>query len=190
MVRPHLVDVRPYDPVDPPDVLAKRMGLPEESIVKLNANENPYGTSPRVAEAIAKAPVHVYPDPLQRSVRAALSAHTGFDESRIVAGAGSGELIDLLVRLFIAPGDTLLDCDPTFGMYGFYARLAGANIRLVPRDDSFELDIPAVKEAIDERTRDHFLHLAEQPHRQPPLRVRRQGAPGDRAGRGRGRGIP
>ena len=163
MVRPHLVDVRPYDPVDPPEVLAKRMGLPEESIVKLNANENPYGTSPRVAEAIAKAPVHVYPDPLQRSVRVALSAHTSFDESRIVAGAGSGELIDLLVRLFIAPGDTLLDCDPTFGMYGFYARLAGANIRLVPRDDSFELDVPAVKDAIDDRTKIIFFTSPNNP---------------------------
>ena len=52
MVRPHLVDVRPYDPVDPPEVLAKCMGLPEESIVKLNANENPYGASPKVAEAL------------------------------------------------------------------------------------------------------------------------------------------
>ena len=163
MVRPHLIAVRPYDPVDPPEVLAKRMGLPEESIVKLNANENPYGSSPKVAEALANAPIHVYPDPLQRSVRAALSAHTGFDESRIVAGAGSGELIDLLIRLFISPGDTLLDCDPTFGMYGFYARLAGANIRLVPRDDSFELDVPAVKEAIDERTKIIFFTSPNNP---------------------------
>ena len=135
--------------------------MPEERIVKLNANENPYGGSPKVNEALANAPVHVYPDPLQRSVRAALSAHTGFDEGHIVAGAGSGELIDLLIRLFISPGDTLLDCDPTFGMYSFYARLAGANIRLVPRDDSFEVNVPAVKEAIDEQNQDHVLHLTE-----------------------------
>ncbi len=163
MARPHLVDVRPYDPVDPPEVLAKRMGLPAESIVKLDANENPYGASPKVAEALARAPFHVYPDPLQRSVRAALSAHTGFDESRIVAGAGSGELIDLLVRLFTSPGDTLLDCDPTFGMYGFYARLAGANIRLVPRDESFEVDVRAVKDAIDDRTKVLFFTSPNNP---------------------------
>ena len=163
MVRPHLVDIHPYDPVDPPEILAKRTGLPEESIVKLNANENPYGGSPKVNEALANAPVHVYPDPLQRSVRAALSAHTGFDESHIVAGAGSGELIDLLIRLFISPGDTLLDCDPTFGMYSFYARLAGARIRLVPRDDSFEVDVPAVKEAIDERTKIMFFTSPNNP---------------------------
>ena len=63
MMRPHLVDIHPYDPVDPPDVLAKRTGLPEERIVKLNANENPYGGSPKVNEALANAPVHVLPRP-------------------------------------------------------------------------------------------------------------------------------
>ena len=103
LVRPHLVDIHTYEPVDPPEVLAKRAGVPEEDIVKLNGNENPYGGSPKVAEALAKAPVHIYPDPLQRSVRAALATHTGFDESHIIAGAGSDELIDLLLRLFISP---------------------------------------------------------------------------------------
>ena len=104
LVQPHLVDIHTYDPVDPPEVLAKRAGVPEESIVKLNGNENPYGGSPKVAEALAKAQVHIYPDPLQRSARAALSAHTGFDESHIIAGAGSDELIDLLLRLLSLAG--------------------------------------------------------------------------------------
>ena len=163
LVRPHLVDIHTYEPVDPPEVLAKRAGVPEEDIVKLNGNENPYGGSPKVAEALAKAPVHIYPDPLQRSVRTALATHTGFDESHIIAGAGSDELIDLLLRLFISPGDTVLDCDPTFGMYGFCARVAGAKIRLVPRDDSFEVDVSAVKEAIDERTKIMFISSPNNP---------------------------
>ena len=163
LVRPHLVDIKTYDPIDPPDVLAKRAGVPEEKIVKLNGNENPYGGSPKVAEALANAPIHVYPDPLQRNVRAALAAHTGFDQSNIIAGAGSDELIDLLLRLFISPGDTVLDCDPTFGMYGFCARVAGADIKLVPRDDAFEIDVPAVKEAIDEHTKIMFVSSPNNP---------------------------
>lgn len=163
LVRSHLVHVTTYEPVDPPEVLAKLSGVPEDRIIKLNGNENPYGGSPRVAEALARAPAHVYPDPLQRRVRSALAAHTGFDADHIIAGAGSDELIDLLFRLFISPGDTVLDCDPTFGMYGFCARVAGASVRPVPRDESFDIDVPAIIAAIDERTKMIFISAPNNP---------------------------
>ena len=54
MMRSHLVDMEPYEGVDPPEVLAQRAGVPAERIVKLNANENPYGPSPKVAAALAQ----------------------------------------------------------------------------------------------------------------------------------------
>lgn len=53
-----------YTPIEPFEVLSKRLGLPVEEIVKLDANENPYGPSPRVREALSKIPFpHIYPDP-------------------------------------------------------------------------------------------------------------------------------
>ena len=104
LLRPHLADVQTYEAVDPPELIARRAGIPESEIVKLNGNENPYGGSPKVAEAVASAPVHIYPDPLQRKVRSALSEYTGAAPEEIVAGAGSDELIDLMFRLFMEPG--------------------------------------------------------------------------------------
>lgn len=144
LVRSHLASIETYTPVDPPELLARRAGIPEDKIIKLNGNENPYGASPKAVDAVAKVPLHVYPDAAQRSIRAALAGYTGLGVEHIVAGAGSDELIDLLFRLFISTGDTIVDSDPTFGMYDFCARVAGASIALVSRDNRFEVDVSAV----------------------------------------------
>ena len=151
LVLPHLASVETYTPVDPPELLAKRAGISEDQVIKLNGNENPYGASPKAVSAIANAAFHIYPDPAQRSIRAALANYTGLGVEHIVAGAGSDELIDLLFRLFVSVGDTIIDSDPTFGMYDFGARLAGANIALVPRDDRFDVDVAGVVSAAREQ---------------------------------------
>ena len=107
--------------------------------------------------------LHIYPDPLQRRLRSALSDYTGFGTENIIAGAGSDELIDLLFRLFIEPGDAILDCDPTFAMYAFCARVAGGEVKLVQRDELFEIDMQAVRESIDERTKIIFISSPNNP---------------------------
>ena len=96
LVQPHLARIKTYTPVDPPEILAKRAGIPEDQVIKLNGNENQYGPSPKAVAAIANAALHVYPDPAQRSIRSALAEYTGLGVEHIVAGAGSDELIDLL----------------------------------------------------------------------------------------------
>ncbi len=163
LIRPHLSSIQTYQSVDPPEVLAQRAGISAASIVKLNGNENPYGPSPKAAVAVARTPMHIYPDPLQRSLRASLSEYTGFPTENIIAGAGSDELIDLLFRLFIEPGDAILDCEPTFAMYAFCARIAGGEVRLVQRDELFEIDIQAVREAIDDKTKIIFISSPNNP---------------------------
>ncbi len=163
LIRPHLASIQTYQPVDPPEVLAERAGVSTDSIIKLNGNENPYGPSPKAAEAMARTPMHIYPDPFQRNLRAAFSDYTGFPTENIIAGAGSDELIDLLFRLFIEPGDAILDCEPTFAMYAFCARIAGGELRLLQRDELFEIDIQAVREAIDNKTKIIFLSSPNNP---------------------------
>ncbi len=163
LIRQHLVSVQTYDPVDPPEMLAKRAGIPEDQIVKLNGNENPKQPPESVREAVASAPFNLYPDPLQRRARSALAEYTGLGEENVIAGAGSDELIDLLFRLFISPGDNILDCDPTFAMYGFCARVAGGTVRLAQRDELFDIDVDAVREAIDERTKIIFVSSPNNP---------------------------
>src|SRR3972149_549938 len=102
LMRPHLVEAEPYAAIDPPEVLAISAGIPEEQIIKLDANENPYGPSPRVQQALVSCRAfHTYPDPQQRKVRHALAEYAGTTPDRVVAGVGSDELIDLLLRLFV-----------------------------------------------------------------------------------------
>ncbi len=62
-----------YTPIEPVDILAARLGVPGDRIIKLDANENPYGPSPLVREALANLDmVHIYPDPESRSLRSLL----------------------------------------------------------------------------------------------------------------------
>jgi histidinol-phosphate aminotransferase len=147
-VQPHLLAAPPYASVQTPEEWARRLGVPVERIVKLDANENPYGPSPRALQALADCgSYHIYPDPEQRRVRSALGAYVGYDPSWLIAGSGSDELIDLLVRLFVAPGEAIVNFPPTFGMYPFLADVLGARVINVQRRDDFSLDLPSATEA-------------------------------------------
>nr|AOS95363.1 histidinol-phosphate/aromatic aminotransferase and cobyric acid decarboxylase [uncultured bacterium] len=146
LVRRDLLELPGYVPIEPTDVLAARLGIAPEDVVKLDGNENPFGPSSKAIEAIAAyRDWHIYPDPDQRKVREALSAHLGIDAASIVCGLGSDDLIDLVMRAVIAPGDGVIDCPPTFGMYPFSAQVAGARVIEAPRLESFALDVAAVE---------------------------------------------
>ena len=139
-------------PIEPFEVLSDRLGIPAEHIVKLDANENPYGPVPAVTEALARYPhFHVYPDPRQSMLRDALSAFIGVPAARILPGQGADELLDCLCRLFLAPGDTVINTPPTFGMYSFDAKLAGAKVVDVDRSDDFSVNVEAVAAAVEAR---------------------------------------
>lgn len=163
LVRPHLRKVSTYAGVDPPDELARQAGIRPGDVIRLNANENPFGAPDEVVQAIKDIPLHLYPDPNQRKVRAALAEYTGQPVEQVMAGAGGDEIIDLLMRLFLEPGDRCLDCDPTFGMYSFCARLAAAEVVSVSRGEGWEVDVEAVKGAITPRTKILFLASPNNP---------------------------
>lgn len=159
-VRPDIAGMEPYTPIVPYEVLSEQLGLPEEALVKLDANENPYGVLPAVRRALADLRhAHIYPDPEARHLRRALADFHGLPMENILAGAGADELIDLILRLFLAPGDLVLDCPPTFGMYAFDTRVNGGVIVAVPRRPDFSLDLDAVLAAA-ERARPKLLFLA------------------------------
>ena len=150
LLNPHLADLEEYAPIEPFEVLSERLGIPAERIVKLDANENPYGPLPAVTEALARYPhFHVYPDPRQSALCDALSAFIGVPAEHILPGHGADELLDCLCRLFLAPGDTVINAPPTFGMYSFDARLAGAGVVDVYRNDDFSVDVEAVEAAVE-----------------------------------------
>ncbi len=163
-VRQAILDMDEYVPVRPLEELSRELGIAVGDIVKLDANENPYGCSPRVREAIAACDqYHIYPDPQQVELRAALARYAGVPAEWLLAGSGSDELIDLLIRLLVEPGDRVLDAVPTFLMYSFLAQIQGGVVVSVPRRDDFSLDLPALEAAIDERTRLLFVASPNNP---------------------------
>lgn len=142
---PHIQNLPPYTPIEPFEVLFERVGRKPEDIIKLDANENPYGMSPRAREALANlAYGHIYPDPESRALRAALARFTGAPAENLLAGAGADELIDLIMRVTLNPGDAILNCPPTFGMYAFDADLNNARVVNIPRKSDFSLDVDGI----------------------------------------------
>lgn len=149
-IRAHLESLPPYIPIEPFEVLSARIGREASQIIKLDANENPYGPLPVVRGALGNLDFpHIYPDPESRALRASLEKFTGVPSDYLMAGAGADELIDLLLRVLLEPGDCVLSCPPTFGMYSFDGELNAARVIEVPRNRDFSLDIEAICKAVE-----------------------------------------
>ena len=161
---PHIRRLQPYHGVDPMEVIAERAGIPAEQVIRLNGNENPYGPSPKVNEALGSFQFYNhYTDPEQRKLRSVLSKYLGAPEERIVAGNGSDELIDLLLRMFLGPGENIIIPSPTFGMYSFTADICGGEAVSVPSDENFEIDVEAMVVAMTDKTKAVFLASPNNP---------------------------
>ena len=158
MIRLDMTRFGAYSAARSPDVIARKLGIPEEDIIKLDANENPYGCSPRVRQKLAEYPYYyIYPDSNQTELREALSQYVGLGTEYLVAGNGSDELIDLLLRILLAPGDEVIVNVPTFDMYRFCTEVCRGKTVNVLRKKDFTVDVPAVKAAITAKTRIIFL---------------------------------
>lgn len=117
--------------------------------MKLDANENPYGPPPEVLEALGQLEFpYIYPDPESRRLRAALAKDSGLEAEHILVGCGADELIDLIMRCTLEPGDSIIDCPPTFTMYVFDADVNGAKVITVPRRSDFSLDVEGITGAV------------------------------------------
>ena len=149
LLNPHLSGVEEYTPIQPFEVLSRRLGIPASQIVKLDANENPYGPLPGVAEALAEYPYyHIYPDPQQSELREALAHFVGVPAENILPGQGADELLDYICRLFLAPGDAIINTPPTFGMYSFDAKLEGAQVTDVWRRGDYSVDVETIEQGL------------------------------------------
>ena len=158
LIRSHLAGFDGYSASTSPETLAGRVEVPIEDIIKLDANENPYGCSPRVIKALANYRyLNIYPDDGQKELRGLLAGYTGVTAERIVASGGSNQLIDLVVRLFVDSGDEVINFIPTFDIYRFSTEICGGKLINVPRDDNFAVDVKAVEAAISHKTKLIFL---------------------------------
>jgi histidinol-phosphate aminotransferase len=164
LIRSHLTDMKPYAYVAPLEAATEESGVPVDRIIKLDGNENPYGCSPKVNKALLEYPYyHIYPDSEQRELRQALQNYVGAPAESIIAGSGSDELIDFVMRLFIDPGDRVINCVPTFGMYQFSTDAWGGKMVNIPRDANFGIDVAEVKKAASQGAKVIFIASPNNP---------------------------
>ncbi|MEM7114792.1 MAG: histidinol-phosphate transaminase [Chloroflexota bacterium] len=159
-VREDIVAMEPYTPILPFEVLSRKLGRAPEDIIKLDANENPYGPSPKALAALKAGQFfHIYPDPEATQLREALAKYTNTPLDNILCGMGADELIDLVLRVMLSPGDVVIDCPPSFGMYPFSTVVNGGNYVKVPRRADFSLDIEGIETAVSTHPNTKVLFL-------------------------------
>lgn len=148
-VKPSHPYISRMEPYEPPDIeaAAERAGVDKEGLIRLVANENPFGPSPQVAEALgAFDGYHFHPDygPLKEAV----ARYVGVTSDHVVLSNGADEMIDLLIRLLVEPGEAVVVCPPTFAMYRFYGRVNRCRVLNAPRREDLSLDVPAIERAV------------------------------------------
>jgi len=156
-VKPWVASLRPYEPGKPIETLERELGIRDS--IKLASNENPLGPSPKAVEAAGRAlaRVHRYPDGACLRLREALAARLGVGGDQLVFGCGSDEVIELVAKAFLGPGDEALFAWPSFAMYPIVVQGMGAEGVRVPLDAGLTHDLPAMREAVTSRTRVVFV---------------------------------
>jgi histidinol-phosphate aminotransferase len=128
----------------------------EPGLIRLHANELPW----RAQGDSSLAGLNRYPEPHPHQLTAALARFYGVEPTMLLAGRGSDELIDLLIRSYCRAGqDKVIICPPTFGMYGVAARIQGAQVLEVPlqADAGWRFDPLALRQRCDPGVRLIFL---------------------------------
>ncbi|WP_300454019.1 histidinol-phosphate transaminase [Accumulibacter sp.] len=149
---PYVRAISPYQPGKPITQLAREMGIAVDEIVKLASNENPLGMSPK-AHAAAQAALTTlarYPDDFE--LKQALAERTGLGSECIVLGNGSNDVLDLVARVFLAPGRSAVFAQYAFAVYPLATLSAGGEAIAVPAKD-FGHDLAAMRAAIRPDTR-------------------------------------
>ncbi len=149
--RPGILEIAPYVGGDASAPGANR-------VIRLASNENPLGASPLATAAYRDLAdrLHRYPDGGSEGLRRAIAESEALDSGRIVCGAGSDELISLLVRAFAGPGDEVLYSEHGFLMYPISARTVGATPVAAP-ETALRADVDALLARVGPRTRLLFL---------------------------------
>lgn len=158
LVSASIAALHAYPPARPWRLVADELGVPESEVLLLAANENVLGPSPKAVAATVGAlnEAHLYPDGACSVLRQKIAEKHSINSGRIVIGNGSNEIIELLVRTFVQPGETVVTAWPSFVVYRLVAQAHGRDTLLAPlRRDRYDLN--ALAALIDHRTKLVFI---------------------------------
>ena len=156
LAAPGVRELQPYQPGKPVEELQRELGL--SNIVKLASNENPLGASEKVKASlqVVLGELSRYPDGSAYLLKQALGDHLGVAENRITIGNGSNDLLELVARVFLRPGDEAIVSRHAFVVYPLVTKAVGAELITVPARN-WGHDLKAMAAAVTERTRMLFI---------------------------------
>ena len=145
---PGILDIAPYTPGKSP------VPEPGRKVFKLSANETPFGPSPKAIEVYKKAAAHLedYPEGTSRVLREAIGRAFGLDPDRIICGAGSDEILNLLAHTYLGHGDEAISTTHGFLVYPI-ATMANGAINVVAPETNFTADVDAILKLVSPRTK-------------------------------------
>jgi histidinol-phosphate aminotransferase len=155
---PFLKTLPTYQPGRPIEEVARELGLPAASIIKVASNENPFGPSPLAMAAMHKAipTVNLYPDGNAFYLKQKLAAKLGVETANLVLGNGSNEIIEFVAHALLGPDTNIVVSQFCFAIYPIVAKMTGAEVITVPAKN-YGHDLPAMLRAITSKTRIVFI---------------------------------
>lgn len=144
-VRSAVRAMQPYEWETSSEALAAELGIPAQEVLRFDTNTSPYAPTfdPALVASVLAA-INEYPDATYAPLVRAIAAYTGFDVESIVVGAGADELLDMLAKVYLDPGDTAVTTAPTYSMYGVVTAVMGARLVAVEDRSDFGLDLRAL----------------------------------------------
>jgi histidinol-phosphate aminotransferase len=157
-LNPALENLPVYQPGRPIEEVARELGLPARSIIKLASNENPLGPSPAAMAALKAAAktLHLYPDGNAHYLKQRLAAKLQVDPANLILGNGSNEILEFLAHALMGSGVDVVMSEYCFVVYPLVTRLLGANAITVPARH-YGHDLAAMAKAITPKTKVIFL---------------------------------
>ena len=145
---PGILDIAPYTPGKSP------VPEPGRKVFKLSANETPFGPSPKAIDAYRHAAAHLedYPEGTSRVLREAIGRAFGLDPDRIICGAGSDEILNLLAHVYLGHGDEAISTTHGFLVYPIATKANGA-VNVVAPETNFTADVDAILKSVTPRTK-------------------------------------
>ena len=136
-----LQNIKTYEAGKPIELVVREFGIEPEDIVKLASNENPYGVSPKVQEAVSKRvqDMYMYPDDSMFELKDALAQHFDVASENIIIGSGSDQVIEFAIHAKANKENSILINSVTFAMYEIYAKHVGTKvIRTTSREHNLD----------------------------------------------------
>jgi len=149
-------NLKPYQPGKPVESLERELGLAD--VIKLASNENPRGVSPNVVNAVNEALSGAarYPDGSGTSLKCKLAERLGVSTEELTLGNGSNDVLDLVVRAFVNPGEEVVVSEHAFAVYVLASMSVNAQLHVVPAS-GFGHDLAAMSDAVTSKTKLVFV---------------------------------